>query len=232
VARHLPINPDSAGGRVHDGHFYVTDDRGLTIYDISDPEQPFPTGFWPAPQNPWIPEEDPDTNGEILLISGYSDLLPYGNQPWSYLQIIDVSDKSQPVLRSMLPGAKQHTWSCILDCTWAYGNGGLIADLRDPDNPRLSDVRWQQQVTAQGYAFRSSTHDVTEVAPGLVLTSSNPLFCSTSPIRRIPRSCPPPRCRTTGSSTGTCGRAGPPTRSCSSGVRPSVTATASSPVRS
>jgi hypothetical protein len=176
VARHLPINADSAGGRVHDGHFYVTDDRGLTIYDISDPEQPFPAGFWPAPQNPWIPEEDPDTNGEILLISGYSDLLPYGNQPWSYLQIIDVSDKSQPVLRSMLPGAKQHTWSCILDCTWAYGNGGLIADLRDPDNPRLSDVRWQQQVTAQGYAFRASTHDVTEVAPGLVLTSSNPLF--------------------------------------------------------
>jgi hypothetical protein len=68
-----------------------------------------------------------------------------------------------------LPGADQHTWTCVLDCTWAYGSGGLIADLRDPRNPKLAGD-WSEQFDP------ASTHDVTEVRPGIVLTASRPMF--------------------------------------------------------
>jgi hypothetical protein len=166
----IPLNTDSAGARILDDHLYVTDDRGLTIYDISSPEDPQRVGFALVPQGAYYVEEDPDTNGEILLISGYSDLTRGRGPLLDYLQIVDVSDKSAPHVRSVLPLAEQHTWSCILECTWAYGSGGLIADLRDPDNPRLSDSRWTTSAGVDG------AHDVTEVAHGLVVTSSRPVI--------------------------------------------------------
>jgi hypothetical protein len=169
----IPANADSAGSRIHDGYLYITDDRGLTIYDLSDPALPVPVGFTPAPQSPYYVEEDPDTNGEILLSSGYSDLT--AGTALSWLAVIDVRNKRLPVLRGLLrdPQAEQHSWSCVLDCTWAYGNKGRIADLRDPDNPTLSARRWTEATAAFGV---SGSHDVTEIAPGLVVTSSNPVL--------------------------------------------------------
>lgn len=166
----IPVNTDSAGARVLDDLLYITDDRGLTIYDVSEPEAPVRRGFTPVLQTPYFVEEDPDTNGEILLISTYSDLtrsIHVG--PLSELVVVDVTDPDAPAVRSTLAGAQQHTWSCVLDCTYGYGNLGLIADLRDPDNPRLSEHRWTDFVPVNG------SHDVTEVAPGIVLASSNPL---------------------------------------------------------
>ena len=73
-------------------------------------------------------EEDPDTNGRILLVAQRRVLI-----------VIDVSDKTAPEVLSTLDGADQHTITCVLDCTWAYGSEGTIIDLRDPANPRLSE---------------------------------------------------------------------------------------------
>ena len=77
--------------------------------------------------------------------------------------VYDVSDKAHPALIGRLAGVDQHTMSCVLDCTWVYGSAGAIIDLRDPTKPRLAG-QWND---AAGVALEP-THDVTEVAPGMV----------------------------------------------------------------
>jgi hypothetical protein len=166
--KNIPLNTDSAGARILGNYMYVTEDRGLTIYDISDPMTPLPTGFLPVPQMPYYTEEDVDTNGEILLIGSYGDLTE--KTPVNLVSVIDVSDKSLPKLLSQVSGADNHTISCILDCTWAYGNRGVIVDLRDPAHPVKLANEWDAGMPA------GNAHDVTEVAPGLVMTSSNPIM--------------------------------------------------------
>jgi hypothetical protein len=174
----IPINADSAGARVLDDHLYITDDRGLTIYDISTPTAPVRRGFALLPQSPYIVEEDPETNGEVMLISSYTDATRGLPGPLSVLYVLDVSDKANPRIQGQLQGAQQHTWSCVLDCTWGYGSGGLVADLRDPTAPKRGTA-WLAQVQAQlaalGTPMRQAPHDVTEVAPGFVLASMNPV---------------------------------------------------------
>lgn len=175
----IPLNADSAGSAVLDDHLYITDDRGLTIYDISTPETPKRLGFALLPQSPYIVEEDPETNGEILLISSYTDSTRGLPGPLSTLYVMDVTNKSAPFIKGQLQGAQQHTWSCVLDCSWGYGNAGIIADLRNPAAPKRSSVNWltevRAQLTALGTPQRNSPHDVTEIAPGFVMISMNPV---------------------------------------------------------
>lgn len=156
--QHIPINLDSAGAKLLDGYFYITTSNGLTIYDVSDPEAPQRLGFLPMPQQPYFAEEDVDTNGSILLISTFNGL-----------NVVDVEDKSNPVVVGTLSGADEHTFTCVLDCTWAYGSEGAIVDLRDPASPELAG-NWTEGLNVQ------STHDVTEVKPGFVLTSTQPTY--------------------------------------------------------
>jgi len=153
-----PIHADAAGGVVRDGFYYITTERDLTIYDVKDPANPVQTGRLQLPNigQPVFTEEDPETNGKILPIENDGVLM-----------IIDVSDKSTPKVMSTLDGVSQHTISCILDCTWVYGSEGAIVDLRDPKNPKLSAKTWPQV---------SSNHDVTEVRPGIILTSTEPML--------------------------------------------------------
>ena len=157
--RNLPQHTDTAGARKRGDFFYITTERDLTIYDVSEPLDPEQVGHLvlPEPGTPVFTEEDPDTNGSILLVSN-------GGQ----LMVIDVSDKRAPELLSTLANADDHTITCILDCTWAYGSEGTIVDLRDPASPRLSPRNWQTEDI-------ESEHDVTEVSPGIVLTSTQPL---------------------------------------------------------
>ena len=157
--KNIAKHSDSAGGRLKDGFFYITTERDLTIYDVSNPENPVETGslFWDTPGQPAFTEEDPDTNGRILL-------------RWDGgLQVIDVSDKSNPTVLSTLDEPDQHTVTCVLDCTYAYGSEGTIVDLRDPKNPKVVGD-WSEQYQP------GSNHDVTEVAPGLVLTATEPVM--------------------------------------------------------
>lgn len=155
---HIPINLDSAGARLKGDFFYITTSNGLTIYDVSDPEAPERLGFLPLPQQPYFAEEDVDTNGKILLISSFTGL-----------SIVDVEDKTNPQIIATLGGADEHTYTCVLDCTWAYGSEGAIVDLRDPTNPeRVGD--WTEGLNI------GNTHDVTEVKRGFVLTSTQPMY--------------------------------------------------------
>jgi hypothetical protein len=165
----IPLNTDSAGGRLLGNYFYISDDRGLTIYDVSTPASPKLTGFAALPQGPYFVEEDLDTNGSIALIGTYGDLSPASSGPLNRLVVIDVRDKAKPAVIGELEGVDSHTVSCVLNCSYAYNSDGKIIDLRDPAHPKLVG-NWLAGSGAK------NTHDVTEVAPGLVMTSTNPML--------------------------------------------------------
>ncbi len=150
----VPLTNDSAGGRKFGNHFYLTSSTALHIFDVTNPTSPVRTGLLQFPQSPQFAQEDPDTNGKILLISN---------------SVIDVSNKADPRIIGTHDAAS-HTITCVLDCTWAYASNGRIVDLRNPAKPRTSSLRWNTGKPV------SSAHDVTEVAPGLVMTSSDPLM--------------------------------------------------------
>ncbi len=133
----IPINTDSAGGRLVDGYFYISDDRGLTIYDTKDPANPQRVGFAAVPQAAYFVEEDLDTNGKIALIGSYGDLSPASNGPLHRLIVIDVADKAKAKVIGELERVDSHTVSCVLDCTYAYNSDGQIIDLRVPTTPQL-----------------------------------------------------------------------------------------------
>lgn len=170
----IPVNSGTAGARVVGDQLLVTDQNGLTVYDVSDPDLPVPQGFVPIPQQYYFTEEDVPSNGEIALVGQFGDLTPSIR-----LNVVDVSLEDnlggQPTIIGTLSGVDEHTFECARDCTYAYGSAGAIIDLTDPTSPK--DVgEWDDVVRDQGYSFGNGTHDVTEVAPGILLTSSNPMF--------------------------------------------------------
>lgn len=151
---HVPFENDTAGARVVGRYMYVTTSRGLSIYDLSDPLDPERVGSMVSLQTPYFPQEDVDTNGEILLMPSEDGAL----------NVVDVEDKTNPRVIGRVGGAASHTNTCVLDCTYSYASDGAIADLRDPTQPKVVG-NWKD-AAPPGY-----THDVTEVAPGLIVTS-------------------------------------------------------------
>lgn len=156
----MPIHADGVGARIVGNFMYLTTERDLTIYDISKPAAPERVGHMPfiPPQELYFPEEDVDTNGKILLSGAQGSLY-----------VIDVRNKTNPHVIGSVEGADEHTISCILDCTYAYGSEGVIVDLRKPSKPKVVGD-WAKATGNKG------AHDVTEVAPGFVVTSSQPIM--------------------------------------------------------
>ena len=154
--------PSGSGGRLVGRYFYALDSTKLTIYDTKDPLSPTPVGILENPHEPIFTREDVDTNGRILLLPNMA-LTP------GPLHIVDVEDKTNPTIIASVPNSSEHTFSCVLDCTYAYGSEGKIIDLRDPANPEIVGDWGDGNPVGDG-------HDVTEVAPGLILTSSQPIM--------------------------------------------------------
>ncbi len=168
--RFVPFEAGTAtGARAIGDYLYVTSWKDFTIYDIKDPENPTllsktafaedtgdqGTGFR-------FENEDVATNGRILV---FSQQLPV-----AHVFIYDIEDKTNPALIGHLTEGGAHTADCILDCRWLYGSNGNIIDLKDPSDPKLLEEKWTTDMPATG------SHDVNEVAPGLVLTSSRPIM--------------------------------------------------------
>ena len=164
---YVPFDVATATGATIIGDYmYVTSWRNFSIYDVSDPLAPaqvadVPLGFM-------MENEDVDSNGEIMLFSE-QNFVAGGTNPPNALHVWSVEDKSNPVEIGTLPGAGEHTMSCLDNCKWAYGSDGNIIDLRDPTDPKLLPNKWTDGLQI------SSPHDVNEVAPGRVMTSSDPL---------------------------------------------------------
>lgn len=168
----LGINPrhtGSSGGMLLGKHYYMTDPRGLYIYDVSDAESPQLVGEMPvavqSSTHTVFAQEDPDTNGKLLLLNALHQ--DGGASANGDLLVVDVSDKSSPQVIGSL-NVYDHTWTCILNCKYAIGRTGHVVDLRDPANPeRVAD--WREHVFQPGYM-----HDFVEVAPGRVIGSGQP----------------------------------------------------------
>ena len=141
--------------RIHGDYLYVSGNKSFTIFDISEPESPqfvshTVTGFQ-------FINEDIDTNGEILLITD--------ERISETLHVWDVSNKAAPRKLAVLDGVRDHSFACVLDCTWGYGAGGDIVDLRDPADPKAVG-KWAEP-PAGFWGF-----DTTETRPGVVVTAS------------------------------------------------------------
>ncbi|MFN2586734.1 MAG: LVIVD repeat-containing protein [Actinomycetota bacterium] len=178
--KNIPLSIDGVGGLVVGDYFYTNDQHKVMIFDITDPVNPELTGYVPMPQEILFSREDIDGNGDILVVP--NTVIPNPEDSTRRVgatYIIDVEDKSNPTIISKLNGSAQHTMSCILDCKWAYGSDGNIIDLRNPRKPKLVERMWGEGLPAQG------GHDVNEVAPGLVLTSTQPIMLLD--VRKDPR---------------------------------------------
>ncbi|MDQ4065027.1 MAG: hypothetical protein M3161_03160 [Actinomycetota bacterium] len=177
--KHIPYSINGVGGRVVDGYFYTNDQNKVMIFDVSDPINPVLTGFVPMPQQYMYSREDLDTNGEIMVVP--NDYTASPREPGEpglpvktgTLYVIDVEDKSNPQIIATVPGASQHTASCVLDCRYVYGSAGAIVDIRDPANPKFLERKWYDSLPPGSAA---GGHDVEEIAPGLVLTASRPIM--------------------------------------------------------
>lgn len=169
---HIPFQVGTASGAKRVGNYlYVTSWREFSIYDISDPLTPellstTPFGFK-------FENEDVSTNGKIMLFSEHL--------PQNVLHIWDIEDKTNPVEIATLPEGGGHTSSCLFNCKFSYSATGsipgptTIVDLRDPTAPEVAGD-WLHDDKGESRGPAPWAHDVTEVAPGLVLTSSRPIM--------------------------------------------------------
>ena len=173
--KHIPLAQNGVGGRLIGKYFYMNDQNKVMIWDVSDPLDPQMTGQVLMPQEWQFSREDLDGNGRILVVpntaSAQNDGNPQQTSPTNAVYIIDVEDKTNPQIISKVPGAAQHTFSCVLDCTWAYGSEGNIIDLRNPAKPKLVEQKWGDETIAG-----NSGHDVEEVAHGIVMTAQQPMM--------------------------------------------------------
>ena len=146
-----------------DDYMIITSWKSFSIYNINDPEDPQLVGD-PVPFGFKFENEDVATNGNIML---FSESLPQ-----DILHIWNIEDVTNPVEIATVPGAGDHTTSCILKCKWAYGSSGTITDLRNPAKPKLMESKWGDNAEPPN----NSGHDVTEVKNGIVMTSTNPIM--------------------------------------------------------
>ena len=172
--------PTATGGRLVGRYFYVRGLSNLEIYDVSKPLDPVRVGVLDLAAPCTDALEDPDTNGKILLFTVGCPTTRSGGTLSGDLHVIDVTDKTAPQVIATLGGQGSHTYSCILDCKWAYGShNGNIVDLRDPSNPKVLKRSWSAQLSffnPPGFYTEYKAHDVTEVAPGIILTASTPMY--------------------------------------------------------
>lgn len=160
----IPFEAGSAMDAVlHRRHLYTTSWRSFSIYDVANPLDPKLLSQTPVPGQ--LINENPQTNGKILLLSNDS----FGRT----LDIYNVTDKRAPKkIGSYRDTLRNHIWECVLDCDYAYGGTGTILDLSDPTKPaKIGD--W---TTTPGVEKPTGFHSIEEVAPGLVVTGSNPML--------------------------------------------------------
>ena len=182
----------TAGGTLVGDRFYLTDPRGVYVYDASDPAEPRLEGFLVLPQtdevNPALAQEEPDTDGEILLVDATD---PTDPSTGIALQAVDVSDPGNMEVLGSAP-VTDHTWTCVSTsdngCAYAYGRTGHIVDLTDPTDPMPLATSWREHVgITDGFGNDPYAHDLSEFRTGRVMSAGahNVLMDTTDPARPV-----------------------------------------------
>ena len=181
----FPEHAGNAGGQLSpDGkYFYLTDPRGVYVYDVSDPAAPKRLGsiaLFQQTTGAALAQEDPNSNGKILLVDAAST--PVGS---AQLQVVDVSNPTALKVLDTV-AVTDHTWTCVTGtddtgavngCAYAYGRTGHIVDLTNPADATLLPNTWRKSVGyfTDGRDRRNTpyTHDLTELRPGLVMSAGS-----------------------------------------------------------
>ena len=167
---YVSLNPQhsgTSGAKLVGNFYYLTDPRGLYIYDTTKPEAPELVGELLVPQigtGAALAQEDIDTNGKLLLLEATTQ-----GSTGNKLLFIDVRDKTAPKVAGSM-AISDHTWTCFLDCKYAIGRTGSILDIRDPAKAKVIG-NWKESVAGAGYM-----HDFEEVSPGLLIGAGQPSF--------------------------------------------------------
>ncbi|HYO61889.1 MAG TPA: hypothetical protein VEU29_08325 [Actinomycetota bacterium] len=163
-------NSTSTGVSIHKNYMYLTSWKAISIYDISDPENPTQTDSLPV--GFMFENEDVEITPDANYLF-FSETLPD-----QQLHVYDIEDKTNIQLVTTVEGAGDHTFTCLLKCKWGYGSEGTIINLADPADPKMvaaqgSEGSWHTKIGLAGGA-----HDVTEVKPGfaIISTLSGPLM--------------------------------------------------------
>ena len=162
---------------------FVTSTTHLTIYDISDAENPVRVGLFSL--NVEFENEEVPTNGKLLGISADTFcVVPDTGNPVeglsnsgdTCLSIYDVSDPENVKLLKNISGAGDHTATCVLDCSYFYGSEGTVVDARDPANAEMLEFNWESYLNEKyGLETKNSCHHQREIQPGIILGSCNPV---------------------------------------------------------
>jgi hypothetical protein len=150
----FPEHWGTAGGRLLGDRFYLTDPRGVYVYDVSTPEAPELLGSLVLPQSSTgaaLAQEDPDTDGEILLVDAVD---PGSGSTATRLQVVDVSDPANlSVLGSV--GVTDHTWTCVSAAVRGRDNGGA-AGPRDGKGQPDDRPRTGRRINECAFAYGRS----------------------------------------------------------------------------
>ena len=162
---HVPFEAATSTGVTLAGKYmYLTSWKNISVYDISDPTNPQLLdiehfGFW--------------FENEDVAVSPDGNILAFAESlPQNILHIWDVEDKSNIKEISTVPGAGDHTTSCILKCKYLMGSDGSMTDIRNPAVPKVianagDKNDWHKQI-----GMKDDGHDVTEFRNGFVLAST------------------------------------------------------------
>ncbi len=126
--------PQITGAVLSGDHLYVTSVNMLSIYDVSNPVDP--RRIATTSSSTLVHGELLSTNDRVLLL----------NDGLRTLEVWDVEDKTNPVPVGRVDWLDDEHVSCVLDCTWAYGSGGSIVDLRRPADPQKADGNWKEML--------------------------------------------------------------------------------------
>jgi uncharacterized membrane protein YgcG len=159
------------GGRRVGNRFYISGQTHFSIYDISDPANPELLSR--VNHQCRFENEDVPADGKSFF---YSDFATSRS-----LYVYDTADAKEPKLLAEVPNAGTHTATCVLDCKYLFGsykvNGsagpnstGQVVDVSDPAQPKVLGDWTDNDVLPS-----RKVHDLTEVAPGLVLSASAPI---------------------------------------------------------
>jgi hypothetical protein len=173
----FPEHAGNAGGRLSDDGalFYLTDPRGVYIYDVSTPQAPQLLGSLALYQQrigAALAQEDPDTNGEILLVDGATT--PVGT---AQLHVVDVSDPTDLRILSTVD-VTDHTWTCVSDGPAAEEAPGRSTNGRGHGNgkgmPAAPHATEPVEVNTCAYAYGRTGHivDLTDPTEATLLPTT------------------------------------------------------------
>ena len=160
----------STGVSIQGKYMYLTSWKAISIYDISDPENPTQTDSLPV--GFMFENEDVEITPDANYLF-FSETLPD-----EQLHVYDIEDKTNIQLVTTLEDGGDHTFTCLLKCRWGYGSEGTIINLADPTKPKIAAAAGSEQSWHVKIGLAGGAHDVTEVKDGyaLVSTLSGPLM--------------------------------------------------------